>query len=156
MRLSTILTETVESNDDTVDTQNVTQGLTYSGPSVTIGSQTWMSKNLDVDDGGDGIYHHNGETFYSWDAAKRVCSKLNGWHLPFNAEWRKLINFCGGPGVADEMLKSKEFSHGDGRATNDAFYKDPLGFTALPVGHAYGDRFFQWFSCCSFLECYAV
>ena len=48
---------------------------------VTIGDNTWTATDLDVDDGGEGIYHVDGRVFYTWDAAKRVAESIPGWHL---------------------------------------------------------------------------
>lgn len=64
---------------------------------VKIGNQTWMNKNLDVDDGGEGIFYNeeNGEYYYTWDAAKRIADKIPGWHLPSKEEWNELVKFTG-------------------------------------------------------------
>lgn len=88
--------------DNPIKTESKTETLLTSEadintafPTVKIGDQVWTARNLDIDDGGEGIYHLNGETYYTWDAAVRVCGKLNGWHLPTNKEWDKLIKTCG-------------------------------------------------------------
>lgn len=78
------------------------------GPSfdeVTIGTQTWTSKNLDIDDGGEGITIINDVTangvnfgtqyYYNWDAANRIANSIIGWHLPSQSEWgilKKYLN----------------------------------------------------------------
>ena len=64
---------------------------------VKIGNQTWMNKNLDVSDGGEGIFYNeeNGEYYYTWDAAKRIADKIPGWHLPSREEWNELVKFTG-------------------------------------------------------------
>lgn len=46
-----------------------------------------MAENLDVNDGGPGIEIYRGTTYYTWDAAVRVCGKLDQWHLPTLKEW---------------------------------------------------------------------
>ena len=102
-------------------------------PTVKIGGQTWTAKNLDIDDGGEGIYHHGGETFYTWDAAVRVCGKLKGWHLPSKAEWETLFNAVGGQSVAGTKLKSTSGWDSNGNGTDD------FSFSALPAGDRYKD-----------------
>lgn len=103
---------------------------------VTIGSQTWMSKNLAIDDGGEGIYtqtvnYGQGdvvEYYYTWDAAVRVAASTPGWHLPTKDEWDALANAVGGIDVAGTKLKSTTgWSSGNGT--------DDFGFAAFPVGY---------------------
>lgn len=70
--------------------------LTYTGQTINAGSKVWTSENLNIDDGGDGIYHEDGNTFYTYDAAMRICSKLKNWRLPTLNEWQALIRDFGG------------------------------------------------------------
>lgn len=100
-------------------------------PTVKIGDQVWTAGNLDVDDGGKGIYHNeeNDETYYTWEAAVRVCGKLKGWHLPTKEEWEKLVESCGGEHDAGRALKDANSWGGRG---SDAF-----SFSALPAGGRY-------------------
>ena len=65
---------------------------------VVIDNQVWMSENLIVDDGGEGIYHNetNGEVYYTWEAANRIADQLTGWHLPSREEWDNLCIALGG------------------------------------------------------------
>lgn len=60
---------------------------------VKVGNQIWMAKNLDINDGGEGIYFNqdNGEYYYTWEAAKRIADKIPGWHLPSRDEWVELL-----------------------------------------------------------------
>ena len=101
--------------------------------SVTIGSQTWMSKNLDIDDGQGGIYtqtvnYGQGnvvEYYYNWNAAVRVSASISGWHLPTRAEWDTLASTVGSnPGT---KLKST-YGWSSGNGTDD------YGFSAFPAG----------------------
>ena len=112
---------------------------------VTIGSQTWMSKNLAIDDGQGGIYTQTvnygqgdvTEYYYTWDAAVRVANSISGWHLTSNDEWTALANAVGGFEVAGTKLKSSTgWSSGNGT--------DDYGFTALPAGKWYPSTGFDY------------
>jgi uncharacterized protein (TIGR02145 family) len=102
---------------------------------VTIGTQTWMSKNLAIDDGQGGIYTQTvnygqgdvTEYYYTWDAAVRVAATVQGWHLPTTAEWDTLTNAVGGTSVAGTKLKS---TYGWSSGNGDGSY----GFAAFPAG----------------------
>jgi len=109
---------------------------------ITIGTQTWKVKNLDVDDGGDGIYAYDDDEanvatygrLYTWDAAIRVADSIDGWHLPSDAEWTTLTDYLGGESVAGGKLKEIGTEHWEAPnagATNET------GFTALPSGNRY-------------------
>jgi uncharacterized protein (TIGR02145 family) len=109
-------------------------------PSITIGNQIWTSKNLAIDDGGEGItiidnVTANGVNFgtqyyYTWDAAVRVANSITGWHLPTKDEWITLRNYAGGESVAGTKLKSTSgWNSGNGT--------DNYGFNVLPVGYCW-------------------
>lgn len=111
---------------------------------VTIGSQTWMSKNLAIDDGGEGIYtqtvnYGQGdvvEYYYTWEAAVRVAASIPGWHLPSFAEWDALADAVGGTSVAGTKLKSTTgWSSGSGT--------DDYGFAAFPTGYLWSNTFYK-------------
>lgn len=95
---------------------------------VTIGTQTWMSKNLSINDGGTGIYtrtvnYGQGdviEYYYTWAAAIRIANSINGWHLPSLSEWNALTN--------GTMLKST-YGWTEGNGTDD------FGFSVFPAGY---------------------
>lgn len=115
---------------------------------VTIGSQTWKVKNLNIDDGLGGIYAYNNDEanvttygrLYTWAAALRVAASIDGWHLPSDAEWTTLTTYLGGTNVAGGKLKEVGTTHWENPnegATNES------GFTALPGGDRGDDGTFN-------------
>lgn len=109
-------------------------------PEVTIGTQTWTSVNLDIDDLGGGIYAYDDDEgnvvtygrLYTWAAALRVAGNTSGWHLPAVTEWDTLINFISDPSSAGGSLKEIGITHWD---TPNTGASDNFGFTALPGGN---------------------
>jgi len=127
--------------------------------SVTIGTQTWMKKNLDVDHyrNGDPIpqvtdqtqwanlttgawcYYDNdpanGEIYrklYNWYAVNDPRGLApDGWHVPSNEEWTILTNYLGGSDIAGGKLKEAGIAHWIS-PNNGA--TNESGFTALPSG----------------------
>ena len=109
---------------------------------ITIGDQTWMAKNLTIDDGEGGIstqtvnYGQGDvvEYYYTWYAARRVAKSVGGWHLPTGYEWYELANAVGGSSVAGSKLKSTYgWSSGNGDGSTN--------FAALPAGYCYMGSF---------------
>lgn len=101
------------------------------GPSfdeVTIGTQTWMAKNLAIDDGGEGITIINNNYYYTRDAARRIAETVNGWHLPSQSEFNSLISNGGG---FTGLASTETWTSGGG--TNSS------GFTALALGNLSSD-----------------
>ncbi len=100
---------------------------------VTIGTQTWMSENLNYATGVSWCYDDNSANcdkygrLYDWQTAKSACPI--GWHLPTDGEWTVLTNFLGGRKYAGGKMKSTTgWSAPNTGATNQS------GFTALPGG----------------------
>jgi uncharacterized protein (TIGR02145 family) len=126
---------------------------------ITIGTQEWMAENLRTTvyrDGtpiqnvegdtewtelSDGAYcnYGNKENFdtiatygriYNWYAvadSRKLAPE--GWHIPTDAEWAKLINYLGGENVAGGKMKEAGTVHWlspNASATNSS------GFTGLP------------------------
>ena len=108
-------------------------GLFYEEPtptfdSVTIGTQTWMAKNLAIDDGGEGITIINNNYYYTRDAARRVAETVNGWHLPSQDEFNTLISNGGG---FNGLASTESWIYGGGSNSS--------GFTALARGYLLSD-----------------
>jgi uncharacterized protein (TIGR02145 family) len=126
-------------------------------PSVKIGNQTWMVKNLDVNHyrNGDSIpqvkdpaawaslttgawcYYSNksanGKIYgklYNWYAVNDPRGLApEGWHIPNESDWTNLTDQLGGYNVAGNKMKStKYWKSAKSAATNSS------GFTALPGG----------------------
>lgn len=118
---------------------------------VTIGTQSWMAKNLAIDDGGEGITIVNNVTannvnfgkqyYYTWDAAVRVAASVEGWHLPTAHEWYTLANAVGGSSDAGTKLKSTTGWNNNGNGTDD------YGFTSIPVGWCIESSIFDRGNC---------
>lgn len=109
-------------------------GLEYR--TVTIGNQTWMAENLQLNvpnswfyNNDEATYGRNGKNYgrlYLWDAAMGI--SVAGWHLPTAAEWDQLANAIGGSGSAGTKLKSTtDWSSGNGT--------DNYGFSVFPAGY---------------------
>jgi len=107
---------------------------------IKIGTQTWMSENLNYEAGGK-CYDNDPANcakygrLYDWKTALSVCPK--GWHLPSYDERQTLMNFAGKE-VAEEKLKAKSGWKKSGNST------DIFGFSALPGGYGYSDGSFRY------------
>jgi len=105
-------------------------------PTVIIGDQEWLAKNLN--------YKFQPNIPVYWNCSP-FCSEYGplyhfygidqaippGWHLPTLEEWQVLFNNLGGPVVAGGKLKEGGVEHWNDPnvgATNES------GFTALPGG----------------------
>lgn len=66
-------------------------------PTVQLGDQTWLAKDLNYETGTSRCYNNdpaNCEIYgrlYSWEASKTVCPA--GWHLGSDQEWSTFIKF---------------------------------------------------------------
>ncbi len=109
-----------------------------------IGSQVWMTQNLNYDTSGASRCYDNNENncdvygrLYKWDVARAVIPP--GWHLPSYSEMQTLATFVGGVNVAGGPLKATAFwTQPNTGATNSS------GFTALPGGRDNNDGSFGW------------
>ena len=104
-------------------------------PTVQIGSQCWLQKNMNYSTGNSWCYDNNTSNcntygrLYDWQTAIVACP--SGWHLPSDAEWTTLTDFLGGESVAGGKMKEVGTAHWrspNTGATNSS------GFTALPGG----------------------
>ena len=123
---------------------------------VTIGSQVWTTKNLDVETfrNGDAIpqvqdaaawknlktgawcYYENkaenGATYgklYNWYAVKDKRGLApKGYHIPSDEEWTTLTNYLGGEKIAGAKMKSSSGWENNANGTNT------IGFAGLPGG----------------------
>jgi uncharacterized protein (TIGR02145 family) len=129
-------------------------------PSVTVGCQTWMSKNLDVTKyrNGDPIpqvtdkpawralttgawcYYNNDSAMgaiygklYNWYAVNDPRGLAPaGWHIPIDFEWTLLSKCLGGDAVAGAAMKETGTAHWISPNTGAT---NSSGFTALPGGY---------------------
>ncbi len=128
-------------------------------PSVTIGTQIWGTKNLDVSRyrNGDIIpqvtdpiqwaslttgawcYYNNDPAndaiygkLYNWYAVNDPRGLApQGWHVPTDAEWTTLTNFLGGEAVAGGKMKSTGTQYWVSPNTGAT---NSSGWTGLPGG----------------------
>ena len=116
---------------------------------VTIGTQTWISKNLSIDDGLGGIYTQTvnygqgsvTEYYYTWEAAMRLSESIEGWRLPTWAECEALCTAVGRP-YGTKLKSSYGWNSGNGT--------DDYGFTALPAGVYYEGTYYDFSTWTSF------
>ena len=110
-------------------------------------------------------YHHNNHEngnkygkLYNWYAVvdNRGLAP-EGWHIPTNEEWSKLIGFLGGKNIAGKKMKSLDGWTVNGKGTNET------GFTALPGGSRNSESYpftdFEggyWWSSSKFDSSYAM
>lgn len=121
-------------------------------PTVAIGAQCWMGRNLNWNGGGGTCYAGNANyckifgRMYTWKMAntgdlsnnkkKGICP--NGWHMPSNAEWKTLINAMSEPG---KKLKSSRYWAFVDNSTGMSYVgSDDKKFGALPGGSYMFDK----------------
>jgi len=166
-------------------------GKTYKW--VKIGEQYWMAENLNYNASGSRCYGDNtGDDsqgncaiygrLYDWATAMGISTIYNsssynpsasikyrgvcpeGWHIPSDAEWDKLMTSVGGSSAAGKHLKAKEGWHSCGPSGSGKSYscEDTHGFSALPGGYGNSDGSFNhvgdfgyWWSASEYISYYA-
>lgn len=139
---------------------------------VKIGTQTWMAENLNYkpESGDNQCYKDMSKNCDKYGRLYRVSSldknkyaiknKYNvraeeyavyvvcpdGWSLPNDTEWEKLMDFVGGISTAGTKLKAA--SGWDNRFSSYRAGTDDFGFSALPGGYAstYAEQRGYWYS----------
>lgn len=121
-------------------------------PTMKIGQQIWMAKNLNVKTDGSWCYDNdpaNCEKYgrlYTWDAAKMACP--SGWHLPSEEEMETFIEAV--KLRVEQIVTPKKLNAEPLKKDENEFPKHLLdsswdegfntfGFSALPAGHCYGN-----------------
>ena len=128
---------------------------------VAIGTQTWLAENLNYAPNTGTFISCNTydcSTYgrlYDWSTAMSLPSSCNsstcsnqiqskhrgicpnGWHIPSNDDWDKLMNYVGGSSTAGMYLKSTSGWYNNGNGT------DQYRFSALPSGSGYWDGNFD-------------
>lgn len=133
----------IQGNSFVMPASNVTVSASLAVPFnpsfITIDGTVWMTSNLDVDDGGEGIYHtdvtYTGigtvtEYYYTGAAAQRVANSIPGWHLSTNQEWVDLASIMGGWQVTGPAIKSTQ-----GWVERNGTGGRWAAFNARPAGH---------------------
>ena len=112
-------------------------------PTVQIGTQCWMKKNMNYPTGNCWCYDNKKSNcdiygrLYDWETALIVCP--SGWHLPSDEEWNKLIECLGGIYMAEGKMKETGTDHW--MSPNEGT-TNSSGFTALAGGsRSYNGRF---------------
>ena len=138
-------------------------GQTYG--TVTIGSQVWMSENLNYDIGDsycsdkDNSCYKSRGCCYKWEDANDVCPV--GWRLPTEADWDTLFESVGGKKRASYVLRSMNGWETDGWfdgrfGSSDG--SDDYGFTVIPTFDSHAkfwtssERYFIKFSNCDSID----
>jgi uncharacterized protein (TIGR02145 family) len=112
---------------------------------VQIGKQTWMAENLNYAANGSKCYDNKPTNcdkygrLYDWQTAMKACP--NGWHLPSNYDWDKLMRYLdgvSGSGHYDSHTAGRYLKAIDGWSSGGNG-QDTYGFSALPGGNGYSN-----------------
>lgn len=107
---------------------------------VKIGEQVWMTQNLAFKPKIGTIWFLTSDStqseygyLYDWEAAQVACPQ--GWHLPSEDEWTKMIKHLGGSNwkpIGEKLMNTTGWGKSK-KITNES------GFSALPAGHIWID-----------------
>ena len=114
----------------------------------TFGSSIWTNKNLEIDDGGTGIYkiHVIGrdgtdfgeQYYYTPEAAARIVNTIPGWHMPRSeGKYYDLDTWSQGRAFSPDIIKSNygwyvQPNYYNGTSTDEGFNALPVGFIGNP------------------------
>lgn len=113
---------------------------------ITIGLQTWMSCNYDINFPGSKVYDNDEDNrlllggLYSWNQVNTPGFIPYGWHLPSIAEWTTLMNEVGTTLTAGGELKEIGTSRWN---TPNTAATDTYGFTMVGNGFYYLGTFWE-------------
>jgi uncharacterized protein (TIGR02145 family) len=120
-------------------------------PTVTIGEQTWLARNLDVVVAGSYCYDDDPAScerdgrLYTWKAAPTACPA--GWRLGTDEDWKALEVAAG---MADDQLDLEGYdtvrgtNEGTTLKSKSGFAATMAGFRADPSYYARDDRTYFW------------
>jgi len=148
--------------------------VTYEGEiyqTVVIGTQTWFQRNLNYAVEGSKCYDNSEANcviygrLYNWSTAMALPSSCNysvcgsqidtkhqgicpsGWHIPSNADWDKLYRYIDGDAGTSSPYGSKtagRYLKATSGWNSKGNGQDTYGFSALPGGHGFFDRGFNY------------
>ncbi|MBD2703522.1 fibrobacter succinogenes major paralogous domain-containing protein [Spirosoma sp. BT702] len=85
-----------------------------------------------------------GKLYNFWAVVDKRKLAPEGWHVPSDEEWNKLIEQLGGVDEAGKSLKAKEGWKNGGNGTNTSqFGALPGGYRSHEGSHLYGGPFFE-------------
>ena len=162
---TTISAPTWTCGDQLIDTRDA-----QSYPTVLIGSQCWMAKNLNIGNRIDAVnaqtnnsiiekycFNNNSSNcttyggLYQWNEAMQYSTQQGvqgicptGWHLPTNAEMVTITNLLGGDEAAGGPLKQQGTIEGGNGLwhTPNSGATNSTQFTGLPAGYSKWDNTF--------------
>jgi len=143
---------------------------------VTIGSQTWMAENLNIQTSESWCYDNNTANcdkygrLYTWEAAKTACQLAgSGWRLPDRDDWDALAEAVGGQKYENWSTARRDYYAGKYLKSQNGWNShigienlDTYGFSALPGGDRNSDGSFysagdygHWWTATEYISGYA-